>query len=236
MFYNLSGSDKKAAHKSKQVRQARSKSTTPKRVKAAKPSKPKDFRSLICAKATRVQKEQAIAIWNSKATIKDIRNKEIVYSHIISLPFDHESIGMHKDAFACASVSCEQVATELQLFVSAFLPNPFKIIDHVFSNRTDAEMLTAARSLIVALHHVHVVSPKGHLVVSLMAAFLASKRCPSCKALNLECDRCAWSHTVDMQPDSLAQRLLSVLPQAPLDCFAFKNEVASAFSQGYIFV
>ena len=236
MFYNLSGSDKKLAQKSKQVRQPRSKSTTPKRVKAAKPSKTKDFRALICARATRMQKEQALAMWNGRATIKDIRNKEIVYSHIIRLPFDHESIGMHKDIFTCAKVSCEQVADEMQLFVKAFLPNPLKMIDHMFSDKTDAEMLAAARSLIVALHHVHVVSPKGHLVVSLLAAFLASKRCPSCRVLNLECDQCAWSHSVDMQPYSLAQRLLSVLPHAPLDCFAFKTAVASSFSQGYIFV
>ena len=121
--------------------------------------------------------------------------------------------GFDSNLFLRSSVSRPEVEAQLQAACNVFMDNPIMAIQAAFSlapgKTGSSKALATTRMVMYGLSPFKVLYKGRH--VSLLSAFLISKKCDRCPSLRLSCDTCCFSDGEIRTVEDALRKWVSIL-------------------------
>lgn len=135
--------------------------------------------------------------------------------------------GFDSDLFLRSSVSKHEVEAQMQAACNVFMDNPIMAIESAYAlapGKSDHSKVVHATQTVVSGLSPFTVAYNGS-EISLVHAFLKSKKCSSCSSLRLTCDQCCFSDAGPHSDEDTICKWLSVVSSTGQCSNNLKNKI-----------
>ena len=139
------------------------------------------------------------------------------------------------DVFNCSSVSKEQANAAFGAAADKFQSNPLQYIKDYcekHSGDNDSKLIDVTECVLQAWQPLSVVWKLGRC--SFVVAIITSRRCRTCKKMNMHCNRCAFGYEAPLNNMNPGKALIdawitNILPFGPANLVNFRKQIEHLF-------